>query len=190
MKILIVSGSARRESFNARLARLAAEHARAKGGEVDYATGEELRELPMFDQDQEAREGMPPAARALKQRFLAARALIFACPEYNSSVTPLLKNALDWVSRAESDGEPSLAAYRHKVAGLLAASPGQLGGLRGLVHVRAILGNIGVLVVPTQLAVPQAGEAFDPEGRLRSARQAKSLTGVVDEVMRVAGALA
>jgi len=190
MKILIVSGSARRESFNARLAKLAAEHARAKGGEVDYATGEELRELPMFDQDQEAREGMPPAAQALNQRFLAVRVLTFACPEYNSSVTPLLKNALDWVSRTETDDEPSLAAYKGKVAGLLAASPGQLGGLRGLVHVRAILGNIGVLVVPTQLAIPHAGEAFDAEGRLRDARQAKSLTGVVDEVMRVVGALA
>jgi NAD(P)H-dependent FMN reductase len=189
MKILIVSGSARRESFNARLAELAVAHAKEKGLEVDYATGAQLRELPIFDQDHESREGMPAVAKALKQRFLNAQALILACPEYNSSVTPLLKNALDWVSRPETDDEPDLIAYKGKVAGLLSASPGQLGGLRGLVHVRSILGNIGVLVVPTQLAVPKAMEAFDEAGNLKDAKQAKSLAKVVDEVIRVAAAL-
>jgi NAD(P)H-dependent FMN reductase len=189
MKILIVSGSARRESFNAKLAKLAVEQAKARQVDVDYATGVELRGLPLFDQDQEARDGMPDVVKALKRRFLSADALILACPEYNSSITPLLKNALDWVSRTETDDESALAAYKGKVAGLLAASPGQLGGLRGLVHVRSILGNIGVLVVPTQLAVPRADGAFDGEGHLKDAKQAKSLAGVVDEVIRVARGL-
>lgn len=189
MKILILSGSARQESFNAKLAELAIAHAKGKGVDVDYATGAQLRELPMFDQDQEAREGMPPVAKGLKHRFQTADAVVLACPEYNSSVTPLLKNALDWVSRPETDEEPDLIAYKGKVAGLLAASPGQLGGLRGLVHVRSILGNIGVIVVPTQLAVPKAMEAFDDQGNLKDAKQAKSLAKVVDEVIRVAAAL-
>jgi len=189
MKILVLSGSARLESFNAKLAELAVAHAVGKGMEVDYATGAQLRELPMFDQDQEAREGMPAVAKALKHRFQQAEAVILACPEYNSSVTPLLKNALDWVSRPETDDEPDLIAYKGKVAGLLSASPGRLGGLRGLVHVRSILGNIGVLVVPTQLAVPQAMEAFDDDGKLIDAKQARSLAKVVDEVIRVATAL-
>ncbi|HEY8961401.1 MAG TPA: NAD(P)H-dependent oxidoreductase [Luteolibacter sp.] len=190
MKILILSGSARRESFNAKLAELAVAHALGRGVEVDYATGAQLRELPMFDQDQEAKEGMPGVAKALKHRFQNADAVVLACPEYNSSVTPLLKNALDWVSRPEAEDEPDLIAYKGKVAGLLSASPGRLGGLRGLVHVRSILGNIGVLVVPTQLAVPQAMDAFDDEGKLKDAKQAKSLTKVVDEVIRVATSLA
>lgn len=190
MKILILSGSARQESFNAKLAELAVAYAKGKGMDVDYATGAQLRELPMFDQDHEAKDGMPAVAKALKHRFLNAEAVVLACPEYNSSVTPLLKNALDWVSRPETDDEPDLIAYKGKVAGLLSASPGRLGGLRGLVHVRSILGNIGVMVVPTQLAVPQAMDAFDEGGKLKDAKQAKSLAKVVDEVIRVATALA
>lgn len=185
MKLLILSGSARDGSFNTALAQLAAAHARGQGVDVDLVASDDLR-LPLFDQDLESREGLPEKAKSLKQRFIAALAIIFACPEYNSSITPLLKNAIDWVSRSESDDEPSLLAYRGKVAGLLAASPGALGGLRGLVHVRSILGNIGVLVVPTQLAVPQAHEAFDEHGQFRDVKKQKSLAAVVDETLRVA----
>ena len=83
----------------------------------------------------------------LRDLFEAHHGLLISSPEYNSSISPLLKNAIDWASRPE-EGKPPLAAYRGKVAGLMAASPGGLGGLRGLVHVRAILGNIGVLATP------------------------------------------
>lgn len=189
MKLLVLSGSARHDSYNLKLAALAAAHAESRGVEVDLVPADAMR-LPIFDQDHEAREGLPPEAKALKDRFLAADALVFACPEYNSSITPLLKNAIDWVSRSESDDEPSLAAYRGKVAGLLSASPGGFGGMRGLVHVRAILGNIGVLVVPTQLSVPKAYEAFDGDGQLTDTGKRKSLASVVDEVIRVTQALA
>lgn len=189
MKVLILSGSARADSVNTKLARLAAAHAQALDVEVDLVATDDLR-LPLFDLDQEASGGLPTAAKQLKQRFLDAKAIIFASPEYNSSITPLLKNAIDWVSCSEHDDEPALAAYHGKVAGLLAASPGALGGLRGLVHVRSILGNIGVLVVPPQLAVPRAYEAFDGNGQLREARHSKSLKHVVEEVVKVARALA
>lgn len=188
MKLLILPGSARSGSYNAKLAALAAEHARQAGVEVDLVAGDDLR-LPIYDGDAEEAEGLPPAAKALKQRFLAAQAVIFASPEYNSSITPLLKNVIDWVSRTESEDEPGLAAYKGKVAGLIAASPGALGGLRGLVTVRSILGNIGVVVVPSQLAVGKAYEAFDDEGKLKDAGQQKALQGVVDAVIRTAKAL-
>ena len=128
--------------------------------------------LPVFDQDLEAAEGMPAAAKKLKQLFREHHGLIIASPEYNSSITAALKNAIDWVSRTETDDDPPLAAFAGKTAILCAASPGALGGLRGLVHVRAILGNIGVTVLPDQLAVSQAHAAFRPDGSLSDEKQA------------------
>lgn len=91
-------------------------------------------------------------------------------PEYNSSITPLLKNAIDWASRSEP-GEPSLVCFKEKIAVLMSASPGGLGGLRGLVHVRSILGNIGVLVLPDQKAISNAHQAFDENGNLKDESQ-------------------
>lgn len=187
-KILIVPGSARRESYNRKLAAVAARFAREAGAEVELIDPADYR-LPLFDQELEEAGGLPPEARSLKQKFIAADALIFAAPEYNSSITPLLKNLIDWVSRAESDDEPPLAAYRGKVAGLLAASPGGLGGLRGLVHLRSILGNIGVHVVPSQFALGSAYDQFTADGDLKEEGAKKSVKGVVDQVIAVAARL-
>ncbi|OYU45198.1 MAG: FMN reductase [Burkholderiales bacterium PBB4] len=189
MKLLLISGSARKESYNAKLAAAAAKLASAQGVETDLVAAADLR-LPLYDGDLEEIEGLPTAVVALKARFLAADAVLFACPEYNSSITPLLKNLIDWVSRAGSDSEAPLAAYKGKVAGLVSASPGALGGMRGLVTVRSILGNIGVLVVPTQFALGKAHEAFDTEGNLSNDSAKKSLAAVVNEVIRVAKAIA
>lgn len=189
MKLLILPGSIRKESYNLKLASLAAEHAREAGVEVDLVTPADLAPIPLYNGDLEEAEGLPVAVKSLKQRFIAAQAIVLACPEYNSSITPLLKNTLDWVSRAESDDEPSLAAYQGKVAGLVSASPGALGGMRSLVTVRTMLGNIGVVVVPAQASIGKAYEAFDDQGKLKDERQAKSIKGVVDEVIRITKAL-
>lgn len=188
MKLLLISGSARKESLNAKLVAAAAAIAADQGVEIDLVAPADLR-LPLYDGDLEEAEGLPAAVVALKARFVAADAVLFACPEYNSSITPLLKNLIDWVSRAGSDSEAPLAAYKGKVAGLVSASPGALGGMRGLVTVRSILGNIGVLVVPTQFALGKAHEAFDTEGNLSNDSAKKSLGAVVSEVIRVAKAL-
>jgi NAD(P)H-dependent FMN reductase len=170
-RILAFGGSLRRDSFNQKLAAVAAEGARAAGAEVTLIA---LRDfpLPIFDQDLEDAEGMPAAAKALKNLFREHHGLLIAAPEYNSSLTAALKNALDWVSRAESDDEQPLVAFTGKTAALCAASPGALGGLRGLVHVRAILGNIGVTVLPDQIAVGKAHEAFAADGTLSDTKQA------------------
>src|SRR5262249_37872709 len=126
--------------------------------------------LPIMDEELEAAEGPPANATALKALFLEHNGLLISCPEYNSSITPLLKNTIDWVSRPGPKNYPlGLAGYKNKVAAWLSASPGALGGLRGLVHVRAILGNIGVIVLPEQFAVPAAADAFGPDGRLKDA---------------------
>lgn len=188
MKLLLISGSARRESLNAKLAAAAAKFASSQGIETDLVSSDDLR-LPLYDGDLEEAEGLPASVVALKSRFIAADAILFACPEYNSSITPLLKNLIDWVSRAGSEDEAPLAAYKGKVAGLVSASPGALGGMRGLVTVRSILGNIGVLVVPTQFALGKAYEAFDADGNLASDHSKKSLEAVVSDVIRVAKAI-
>lgn len=182
-KILAFAGSARRESANKTLAKIAAARAEAAGAEVTLIDLADFR-LPVYDGDLEAESGLPENARKLKALFVAHDALLIACPEYNSSITPLLKNTIDWVSRAEGDEAP-LAAYQGKTAALVATSPGGLGGLRGLVHVRAILGNIGVTVVPSQLAVGRSFEAFG-ETSLKDERMDGVLTKVVAELVSTA----
>jgi chromate reductase, NAD(P)H dehydrogenase (quinone) len=175
-KILAFAGSTRTESFNKKLARIAVEGARAAGADVTLI---DLRDypLPLFDGDLEAAHGLPEKARDLKALFLAHDGLLLSCPEYNSSITAVLKNTIDWVSRPVPN-EPPLAGFTGKIASLMSASPGALGGLRGLVHVRAILGNIGVIVLPEQIAVSRAGDAFDDQGRLKDAKQQAAILGL------------
>ncbi len=146
--------------------RVAAAGARDAGAEV---TELDLRDLPLpvFDEDLEASEGLPANGRRLKDLMLAHQGFIIAAPEYNSSITAVLKNVLDWASRPAA-GEPPLGCFVGKVASLTAASPGALGGLRGLVTVRSILGNIGVVVMPNQIALPKAQEAFNSDGSLKN----------------------
>jgi NAD(P)H-dependent FMN reductase len=169
IKILAFAGSARRDSFNKKLVKIAAEGVRNAGAEVTYLDFRDLP-LPLYDEDLEEAEGLPTNARKLKELMKAHQGFLIACPEYNSSITPLLKNAIDWASRPEP-GEPSLVCFKEKVAVLMSASPGALGGLRGLVHVRSILTNIGVLVLPNQKAIGNADRAFDENGNLQDESQ-------------------
>jgi NAD(P)H-dependent FMN reductase len=168
-RILAFAGSTRAGSFNKRLVRIAAAGATAAGADVALL---DLRDypLPVYDGDLEERDGLPANARKLKDLFLANEGLLISAPEYNSSITAVLKNTLDWVSRPVP-GEAPLNCFDGKVAALMSASPGALGGLRGLVHVRAILQNIRVLTIPEQVAVSGAGEAFAPDGLLRNPKQ-------------------
>jgi NAD(P)H-dependent FMN reductase len=172
-KILAFAGSTRAGSLNKRLVRLAAAAARAAGAEV---TELDLRDLPMplYDGDLEAAEGIPPNAQQLKALMLAHQGLLISAPEYNTGITGVLKNAIDWASRS-APGEAPMACFIGKVAALMSASPGALGGLRGLVHVRSILGNSHVLVLPDQVSVPRAHEAFTAEGALKDGRQQASV---------------
>jgi NAD(P)H-dependent FMN reductase len=143
----------------------------------------------LFDQDLEQRDGLPPNGRKLKDLFLAHDGLLIASPEYNSSISAVLKNTIDWVSRP-APGEAPLGCFAGKVAGLMSASVGALGGLRGLVHVRAILGNIQVLVIPEQLAVAKAEEAFNPDGTLKDSQQQKIVERIGATVATYAARLA
>ena len=175
-KILAFAGSTRTDSFNKKLVRHAAAAAKAAGAEVTLV---DLRDFPMplYDGDLEASEGLPENAQKFKALMAAHQGLLIAAPEYNSSITGVLQNTIDWASR-QSPGEKPLASFTGKVAALLSASPGALGGLRGLVHVRAMLGNIGVLVIPEQIAVPKALEAFDAAGGFKDAKQQAAVENI------------
>lgn len=186
-RILAFAGSARTDSFNHRLVQVAAQGARNAGAEVTILSLKDYP-LPLFDQDLEQHQGTPDNATRLKQMFLEHDGLLIASPEYNSSVTPLLKNTIDWVSRS-AEGEAPLAAYQGKAAALLAASPGGLGGLRGLVHVRSILSSIGVLVLPDQVAVPRAFEAFRGDGQLKEPKQQEKVLGLGQALANLLGKL-
>lgn len=169
-KILAFAGSARQDSFNKKVVKIAADGAKAAGVEVTYLDFRELP-LPLYDQDLEAAEGLPQNVLTLKSLMKSHQGFLIACPEYNSSITPLLKNAIDWASRPEPGENAPLACFRDKVAAIMSASPGGLGGLRGLGHVRSILESIGVLVLPDQKAVSNAYQAFDENGNLKDEKQ-------------------
>lgn len=171
--VLAFAGSTRSGSFNDKLLAIACGMATEAGANVNHIQLADYP-LPLFNQDLEARDGQPENAARLKAMFMDHAGLLLACPEYNSSITPLLKNTIDWVSR-QAEGESPLAAYQGKTACLISASPGALGGLRGLRHVREILSNINVLVAPGQFALSQASGAFDTSGSLKDESQAGRL---------------
>jgi chromate reductase, NAD(P)H dehydrogenase (quinone) len=175
-RILAFAGSLRKDSFNKKLVQIAAEGARRAGAEVTYIDLKEYS-MPIYDGDFEASFGIPENGQKLKKLFLEHDGLLLSCPEYNSSHTAVFKNTIDWVSRP-APGEASLACFKGKAAALMSASPGALGGLRGLVHVRALLGNISVIVLPEQIAVSKAAEAFTNDGTLKDAKQQASVEGL------------
>lgn len=187
-RILAFAGSTRTQSWNKKLVRAGAEAVRAAGAEVTLI---DLRDLPMplYDGDLEAAGGLPDAARKLKALMIEHHGFLIAAPEYNSSISAVLKNAIDWVSRPQPN-EPSAVAFRGKVAALLAASPGNLGGVRGLFTVRQVLTTLGVLVLPTQFGLARASEAFAEDGSLKDPAQQKTVAGVAKELVTTVGKLA
>ncbi len=163
-KILVLTGSARQDSVHRKLARQAVEALRDAGVEATLA---DLRDFPMpiYDGDLEAGQGLPQAAKALKELARGHDGFAIASPEYNGSFPALLKNALDWISRPEP-GERTLEVFRGKAAAIVSASPGPGGGKRGLRHLRELLEMMLVSVVPQELAIARSGVALDAAGRL------------------------
>ena len=179
-QILCFAGSARKDSFNKKLALWASELLKKQGASYTFV---DLKDFPMplYDGDLEKDSGIPQKAREFKKLLISHWAFVIASPEYNSSVSPLLKNALDWASRPEPN-EASLVAFQNKAALLLSTSPGALGGLRGLTEVRRILENIGVHVIPEQIAVPKAMEAFNPDGSLKDQKQSQLIDSALKKL--------
>lgn len=176
-KILAFSGSLRAESFNQKLVRIAAEAAREAGAEVTVISLSDYP-MPLYDQDLEDESGKPEKAVELKKLFLEHDALLIASPEYNSMITAALKNAIDWVSRADAEEEPPLAAFAEKTAAILSASPGAYGGARSLGFLRPFLENIKVTVIEEQFSLPRAHEAFADNGQLLDEKSTEKVKAI------------
>jgi chromate reductase, NAD(P)H dehydrogenase (quinone) len=160
-KILVMSGSIRTGSHNTRLAALATKELTLLDADVTRISLQDYP-LPLYDAEHDAREGQPASALQLKHMIMAHHGVFIASPEYSASVTPLLKNAIDWVSRVRERGDPTYAAYKGRVFAISAASPGRLGGVRSLMALRQILElGCGALVIPEQVSIPLADQAFD-----------------------------
>ena len=179
-RILVMAGSARRDSLARRLTQACIGPLEAAGGELDVVAPADYP-TELYNGDLEAESGLPASVVALQHRFAAARGLLLVTPEYNGSVTPLVKNTLDWCSRPNpEDAERSGGAiFAGKPAALLASSPGPMGGMRALFHMRDVLGYLGMLVIAQQLAVGRTGDAIGADGRLVDARQQSGLEGVL-----------
>jgi NAD(P)H-dependent FMN reductase len=165
-RLLFIAGSTRQGSLNKRLAQLGAEIANANGIHSTFADLGDYP-MPLYDGDLEASDGPPENARKLKALFEVHHGIFIVSPEYNASISPLLKNALDWVSRVRDGDEPPLAVYKTRVFALGSASPGGFGGIRGLTVLRQTLEiGTGALVLPDQFSVPRANTAFGDNGHL------------------------
>lgn len=177
VRVLVLSGSIRSGSFNTRLAVAAAAELARLDAAVTLVSLSDYP-MPLYDGDLEAAEGQPDAALKLKRQFCAHQGIFIASPEYNAGVTPLLKNAIDWVSRVREDGEPPLSAYRGRVFAIGSASPGGYGGMRSQLAVRQVLeAGCGALVIPESVAIPAAHQAFDDSGNLKEERLRNLLAG-------------
>lgn len=180
-KILAFAGSSRKDSVNKKFVAAAAIVAETQGASVtlidlaDYG-------LPLYNGDLE-QEGYPDNARRLKALFVDHDALLIASPEYNSSITPLLKNTIDWVSRPDPEAAEPSAPYANKTVALIAASPGGLGGMRALNHLRDIFYNLGCIVLPEAVAMGGAFKAFDEQGNVSDENTLGRLDVLIEKLL-------
>lgn len=185
-RLLFISGSAREGSLNTRLARLAFRIAEANGIAAAFADLGDYP-LPIYDGDLEDRDGAPDNAIKLKHLISVHTGILIAAPEYNAGITPLLKNAIDWVSRVKENDEPAGLVYKTRVFALAAASPGGFGGMRGLIQLRQTLTlGLGALVLPDQVVIARATEAFDDDGSLKVTAQQEMVKDLVAKLARAA----
>jgi chromate reductase, NAD(P)H dehydrogenase (quinone) len=180
IRLLFIAGSAREGSVNKRLARLGAEMATTGGNPATFADLGDYP-MPLYDGDLEDRDGVPDNALKLIALMEAHHGVFIASPEYNSSIAPMLKNTLDWMSRVKDDSGATGQVFRSRVFAVGGASPGGLGGMRGLMHLRQILElGLGALVLPDQITVGGAFQAFDAAGHLTD----KALQARYQDVIR------
>ena len=180
-KILAFAGALRKDSLNKKMIKIAAKGAEEAGAIVTYIDLKDYP-LPIYDQDIEDATGIPDNAMKLKNLFLENDGFLIACPEYNSSVTAVLKNVIDWVSRPAPGETAYLCCFIGKVVLLMSASPGNLGGIRGLVHVKSIFGNINSIVLPNQKCIPNADKVFDTMGKINDPKIEKDVLGLGNEL--------
>lgn len=184
-RILLLAGSLRTGSFNRKLADLAEAALAEAGGDVDHITLKDYP-LPIYDADLEAEDGVPENARALHRKFRTSHGIMIVSPEYNAGTPPILKNAIDWISREREHGGMA-AAFEVPVFALASASPGRFGGYRGLMALRqSLVLQLMATVIPQQTAITFAGDAFDEDGGLKDPRSAGSLRKQAEKLVAAA----
>ena len=185
-KILVFAGSIRGGSHNARLAARAVKELLQAGAEVTWISLVDYS-MPLYDGEFDAKSGPPENALKLKRLMMAHRGVFIASPEHNASISPLLKNTLDWISRVRERNEPPLAAYQNCAFALGAASDRSTGGLYALLALRQVLEiGCGALVIPEQISIARASEAFDETDDLKDERVKEQLLRVVQQLIEMA----
>jgi chromate reductase, NAD(P)H dehydrogenase (quinone) len=189
-KILVIPGSLRSSSYNSRLAALAAKELALAEADVTRISLADYP-LPLFDAEMTAEVGPPQNAVQLQRMLAAHQGVFITSPEYSASVTPVLKNTIDWLSRARARGEPTYAAFRDRVFAIGAASSGPTGGLRSLMALRQILElGCGALVLPEEIAIANAAQAFDDMDNLRDEGLAAALKTLARRLIALARTMA
>ena len=184
LKILVIPGSLRTGSLNARLAAVAALELVQSGAEVTRISLSDFP-LPIYDGDLQSKSGVPKNAINLKRMIGAHHGVLIVTPEYNSSVPPLIKNTIDWVTRVQDASEARGQVFRETPFAIAAASGGRLGGTRALAALRLILSACHATVIPNQLALSFASEAYDDMDRLRYPADIEALNALVRQLIDV-----
>ncbi len=184
--LLFLAGSARDASLSKKVAKAAAAKAAAMGANVTFIDLRDF-EMPLYDGDLEEAEGMPENAKKLKAMFVQSDGYFIVTPEYNGFFSPLIKNTIDWMSRPDDAGIGN--PYQGKVAGIAGSSPGAMGGVRAVPHLRTLLSGLGVHVVPTQVAVGFAAKAIDENGEFADERQRGMIETELTQLIDTANAL-
>jgi len=182
LKILVIPGSLRSGSLNARLAAVAAHELAQSGAEVTRISLSDFP-LPIYDGDLQVKSGVPKNALNLKRMMSAHHGVLIVTPEYNSSVPALVKNTIDWVSRVQDTHETRGQVFRERMFAIAAASGGRLGGTRVLAALRLILSACHATVIPNQLALSFADEAYDEMERLKHSADIEALKALVRQLI-------
>ena len=181
-RILVIPGSLRTGSHNVRLAAAAAYEFAQAGVEVTRISLGDFP-LPIYDGDLQSKSGVPKNAVNLKRMLGAHHGVLFVTPEYNSSVPPLLKNAIDWVTRVQDSHEIRGQVFRERAFAIAAASESRLGGARALSALRLILSACHATVVPNQLALSFANQAYDEMDRLKHPPDIEAMAAMVRQLI-------
>ena len=181
-KILVFAGSNRTGAYSKRVADAAVKTLMTLGADVTRIALADYP-LPIMDEDLEQEKGIPDNAMKLGRLFAAQDGILIASPEYNSSIPPLLKNTIDWVSRISKDGGKPLKPYAGKVVALCSSSEGSFGGARGLYHLRSVFMNVGTQIITEQCSVIHAHQAFAEDGSFRDERAARSMQKVCQSLI-------
>ncbi|MDB6145061.1 MAG: NAD(P)H-dependent oxidoreductase [Pseudomonas sp.] len=185
VKVLAFCGSTRQGSLNQKLLDVAARGAQEAGAQVTFVS---LRDypLPLYDGDLEKEQGVPAHAHALQELFRKHDAVLLASPEHNGGYTALLKNAIDWVSRPTSTGHSGVTLFANKAAAVISASPGPMGGIRGVLATRMVLEKLGAIVIPQSFTLGVAHLAFDEDARCSDANVDREVGAVGAALVKMA----